>query len=106
MAGHFLCNFDLAAVSEILRDPGCSKRVIADRGLDTGITGPPLNHRPGVPSVERLFRQRERSPISRTEQGAFWVGAQARRLYVLVKIGFEVMVAGHLIYLSAFFVEP
>ena len=39
MVGHLLCNFQLAAIPQVLRDAGGAEGVAADLGLDAGLLG-------------------------------------------------------------------
>ena len=53
MRCHLLRLFEIPAIGQVNRDPGCPEQVTADLGLDPGCFSPALNHSKSVFAVER-----------------------------------------------------
>ncbi len=109
---HLLRHFELAAVAQIFRDAGRAEAVAADLRLDAGVRGAAADHAVDVGLAHRAGGEIARLPFGRAEEPCLWVEGRAvllRRgldgLGVSVQVSLELVVAGHLMMLAAFFVQ-
>ena len=109
MVGHLLGDFELAAVAQVFGDAGGPEAVATDFGLDAGVAwrgaGSSDTHQDcpmgrAVRCPDETFRGGE-------EPGLGVGGAgRAEGRGVVVKVGFELVVAGHLMMFAALLVQP
>ena len=96
MRGHGLRVLERPAGFEIGRDPGRAEGMAADPDPRPEIGGAALDHSPGVDAVHRLFGQRADAAGGGAEQESLAFVADAGGLNVSIKIGFEIVMRGHL----------
>ena len=98
--------FERAAVLQVGRDPGRPEGVIADLRLDAGRRGAPADHGVGVRLGQGGRGQRVRPAADRAEQRPLGIAGEPAAVDVVVQVGLEVVVAGHLVPLAALLVQP
>ena len=97
--------FERAAVLEIGRDPGRPERVVADLRLDVGRRRAAADHGVGIGLGQRRRRQRVRAAADCPKQRPLRIGHEPAAVDVGVKVGFEIVVAGHFVALAALLVQ-
>ena len=108
MRGHLLRVLQFGfGVFEVGRDAGATEGVIADAGrLDHGLFRAAFDHRPGPLPVQSALAQLLGLSIDGSEEGRVLVFADPGGLDVLLKPVLQVVLAGHLMVLAAFLVQP
>ncbi len=105
MAGHALRDLDAPAVRQVVRDPGRAERVTAYRGFDAGVRSAAAHHVPDIlarhPPRPELFGFPDRD----AEQRPLGIAGDAGLGDVGVQVGFQLVMAGHLMHLAVFLVE-
>ena len=102
---HLLRDFPPTAVLQVLRDSCGPERVIPNLRSNAGGQGPPPNHPKYIGLRDRIPCGRFGSPRHGPEQVALGLIGESGGRDVLVEIGFEIVVAGHLMTLAAFLVQ-
>jgi len=106
--GHLLGVLQLGVgVFEISGNAGAAEGVVANAlRLDPGLLRPALDHRPGPLPIETPWTERLGLAVHGAEEGAVPVLADPGRLDVFPQPVLEVVLAGHLVVLAAFLVQP
>jgi hypothetical protein len=87
-------------------DSGRAKGVVADPCLDAGDLGAPLNHSVGVLLLHSAAGKRAGLTGRRPEQRPVRTSGNASGRDVFMEVLFQIVVAGHLVLLTPFFMEP
>ena len=106
MVRHLRGLLERPLVLEVGGDPGRAESMIADRRRDPGLPRPPADHLPGVRLGERPVRQRFAVPVDGPEHDPLAILPEAAAVEIVVEVGLEGVVAGHLVPLAALLVEP
>src|SRR5208282_3313512 len=102
---HSLSVLKRAAVVEIGGDAGGAESVVANRRRNIRVTRAALEHAPGVRLRHRAISQNAGAPDGRAEQRPSAIIGKFGGLDVVLQVVLEMMVAGHAVFLTAFFVE-
>ena len=94
-----------AAVFQVGGDSGRPEGVVPDLRLDAGRRGAPSDHGVGVRLGQGGRRQRVRPSPDRPEQRPFGSLGEPAAVDIVVQVGLEVVVAGHLVALAALLVQ-
>ena len=105
MSGHRLGVFQRAAIVEIGGDAGGAEGVITDRRRNIRIARAALQHAPGVGLRHRAISQNAGAPDRRAKQRPIAIIGNFGGLEVVLQVSLEMVVAGHAVFLAAFFVE-
>ena len=113
VVGHLLRHFEFAPVPQILRDAGGAEAVAAYFRLDARVEGAAADHAVHVGLAHRAVAETAGASCGRREGPGLGVERRAglercclESFDVLLQIGLEFVVTGHLVMLAAFLVEP
>ena len=108
MVGHLLGDFEFAAIAEVFGDAGDAEVVAADLGFDAGAGGAAADH-----TVDVGLGHGPACEASGGAQGGgeepglgIWGQGRGKGRGVVLEVGLELVVAGHLVVLAALLAEP
>jgi len=101
VVGDVLGHLERSAVFEVGGDAGGAEGVVADQGLDAGLSGPSADHAEDVLLVHGGVVQLARASSRGAEERTVEIAGDAGSRDVLVEVAFEVVMTGDLVLLSA-----
>ena len=108
VVGHLLGDFEFAAIAEVFGDAGDAEVVAADLGFDAGAGGAAADH-----AVDVGLGHGPACEASGGAQGGgeepglgIWGQGRGKGRGVVLEVGLELVVAGHLVVLAALLAEP
>ena len=102
VVGHLLGDFEFAAVAEVFGDAGGTEAVAADLGFDAGVVGTSADHAVDVGLGHGRLERRPEGPRAVGKSQALGSGKGGG---VILEVGLELVVAGHLVALATLFSE-
>ena len=105
MVGEVLRHFELAAVLQVRGNAGRAEGMVADPGLEAGGPRAALDHAIGVLLPQGVLGERAGLAGRRPEQRAVRVASDPGRPDVVIEQLRQIVMAGNLVFLAAFFVQ-
>src|ERR1017187_9996696 len=106
MSRHLLRELTTTAVAQVLSNASCPKGVIADPSLDPRGVRPSANHPVNIRLGHGIGRECSAAPAHSPKWIALEVAGEASGADVGIQISLEIVVAGHLMALAAFLMQP